>query len=689
MSKRIPWNEQEITLLFRAYECVTNGTEINTEAIELSKLLRELAVDRGILIDDTFRNINGIKMQLANVQHLFTDGKKGLSGASTYIREMYQKYQYKNDEYQRILKETIQLISEQKPVENAFFDYAKSRINLTPEKLREYLGIITAYCHLKQPLLGMTDLKEVRKIQQTVAEGKLLRYQYGERAQVIRKVSRLYYSFVKSYRKPKAKQTGETQSPDENLQIIKTQETSRLLNNRIIEIVTTGFPNGIRPSSIIDTNKLKRLYLSRFGEEITPEVELSSMLVQMGIRDGEKVYILTDVQKQSLKNLVLEIFARGYNVIYYSELLFHHTEILESCHLFEMSLMRIVFSSILPDITCKKEKILKTRDAEEIKDIEYAYGETPLMNYHQIKERCPYLTLEAIRLMLSRSDLFVWSSSETFAQVKTIILDENEIQEIRETVIPRVLETGYFSLNRLRLDDSCALNPNISVSAIRDAMFIRHMMNQCDRCGLVATPKGKKATTVQLLEAWCHEHEEFAIKELEEYERELTGRHAILSINIAYNNKIRVDHDHFVSDKYVQFNVAAIDHAISLFVVDRIIPITAITSFTSFPDVPGYAWNLYLVDSFLRRFSACFSIEGGPAQRSYVGAICQKEHAFETYEDRLAHAVIQDDVPLNENSVGRYLKDNKFILRRNEIVNRVLEKARYLREQRGDKSVWV
>ena len=70
MSKRIPWNEQEITLLFRAYECVTNGTEINTEAIELSKLLRELAVDRGILIDDTFRNINGIKMQLANVQHL-------------------------------------------------------------------------------------------------------------------------------------------------------------------------------------------------------------------------------------------------------------------------------------------------------------------------------------------------------------------------------------------------------------------------------------------------------------------------------------------------------------------------------------------------------------------------------------------------------------------------------------------
>ena len=85
MPIRIPWDRFEVALLFQAYEKIVKGADLNTEAVILSETLRRLAVQKGIIIDDTYRNVNGMKMQFGNVQYLFTNGKKGLSAASPLI----------------------------------------------------------------------------------------------------------------------------------------------------------------------------------------------------------------------------------------------------------------------------------------------------------------------------------------------------------------------------------------------------------------------------------------------------------------------------------------------------------------------------------------------------------------------------------------------------------------------------
>ena len=107
MPIRIKWDRYEVALLFSAYERVAEGSDINMEAAKLSETLRNLAVRRGVTIDDTYRNVNGMKMQLANVQYVFTDGKRGLSGASAKIRQMYELYRTNPEEYQDILEEAI------------------------------------------------------------------------------------------------------------------------------------------------------------------------------------------------------------------------------------------------------------------------------------------------------------------------------------------------------------------------------------------------------------------------------------------------------------------------------------------------------------------------------------------------------------------------------------------------------
>lgn len=204
MPIRIGWDRFEVALLFRAYEQVSSGFDLDKEAEKLSRTLRELGARRGVSVDETYRNVNGMKMQLANVQYLFTNGEKGLSGASAIIRQMFELYHSNNSEFRAILQEAIRMIGTfSSVIEEAFFEYAKGKTRLPSRILADYLKKIEGYCHLKQPLLGMTDINAVRNIQQKVAEGKLFKFRFGKDAQAMRDAMQLYYSFVKSYRKPK------------------------------------------------------------------------------------------------------------------------------------------------------------------------------------------------------------------------------------------------------------------------------------------------------------------------------------------------------------------------------------------------------------------------------------------------------------------------------------------------------
>ena len=998
MPTRIPWDRYEVALLISAYERVANGSEIGIEAERLSGILRALAIRRNLVIDETFRNTNGMKMQLGNVQYLFTSGRKGLSGASTLIRQMVELYQSKPSEFQTILKEAIRMTDQSRSVEDAFFAYAKGKTSISPALLDDYLKKASEYCHLRQSLLGLTDVLAVRDVQQKVANGKLLRFRYGKDAQRIREATQLYYYFIKTYKPENAakenKPTPELETTDKSVPqvttpateqdvtvqqdsipedafasgdigdisvlhspqpayivdqtpIVSVEEQEETIGDRdtqedkprsidaqgvpapvddtstsfdvfkqylvrergfaertagnywtslrmieayiqrhnlrfsllgadeaaaqsirdqlmarpdfvqvniqrhrqfsaalahyisflhqresivtagvhkqqgqrtIIETVfdvlrqagkpltiseiyqaivkddlypfgaqdpqsvvyskvstsckqtaqrikegkevliqsvidgkkcfqvmtatdaaihlghehpasddvandpnashgeesesidfpeqelsiappqlveqilrtaTTCFPNGIRPGSIIDINKLKRAYRTSYSEEIPGEIDITALLSASGLKSGEKVYFLTDAQKQNLSDLVNGIIAQGHRVLYYSELLSRHGELFESCHIYESPLMQTVFRSILPGTICKAEWLLADRDANEIDEITRAYGDDVVLNYQQVKKRCPYLTMDVIKWALSRSDRFVWSSPETFAQADLIQLDPSEVSVIVNDILPRIQTEGYYSLAQLPIEESCGMNPLVSASAVRDVVFNRYMANRYSRNGLIVKPHGARLSTYQLIEAWLKSQDQVTLTELEDYERELTGHHAVLGISAAGNTMVRIDHDHYVSDTSIHFEADDVDRAIALFAGDRIIPITAITSFTSFPDVPGYTWNLYLVESFLRRFSKRFSIDGGPAQMSYVGGICSKGRHFENYEDRLAHAVVQDGVALTEESIGRYLTERKYILRRSESVRKILDRARILNEQRGETGVRI
>ena len=103
---RIPWDLEEAVLLINYY--FEHGEIFyisNDEAREISKLLRCRAERLSIPVDEKFRNITGIKMQLACVHSVVTDGQHGMANAGKIFYDAYALYKENRCLFDKILKE--------------------------------------------------------------------------------------------------------------------------------------------------------------------------------------------------------------------------------------------------------------------------------------------------------------------------------------------------------------------------------------------------------------------------------------------------------------------------------------------------------------------------------------------------------------------------------------------------------
>ncbi len=144
--KRISWDKYESALLFKAYENIASGKNFMLEAVTLSNTLRQYAINRGIEIDDTYRNVNGMNFHLSQVQFLFTNGKKGLSSSSKSTREMYKLYHNNHNKYLSLLKEATRLSQAPTSVSND---------SSLDEKLSKHIAKIESYI-MQSDLKGYT-----------------------------------------------------------------------------------------------------------------------------------------------------------------------------------------------------------------------------------------------------------------------------------------------------------------------------------------------------------------------------------------------------------------------------------------------------------------------------------------------------------------------------------------------------
>lgn len=103
---KVKWELEEAVVLFDAY--FKNGGNLNLSEDtfgSLTDMYIKRAQDNGIIIDEKFRNLSGLKIQLACIHYVVTSGKEGMSNASKLFYDTYELYKNDAEKFQQILKE--------------------------------------------------------------------------------------------------------------------------------------------------------------------------------------------------------------------------------------------------------------------------------------------------------------------------------------------------------------------------------------------------------------------------------------------------------------------------------------------------------------------------------------------------------------------------------------------------------
>lgn len=224
---RVNWDQYEVAKLIEAYWEIQNNPASKHEVLKsLSDLLRLYGLSRGYEIDEKYRNYNGIALQVSYIEGIFSNGQRGLKGATALFSTMTTMYRDARSQYDAVVaeanrrmhvstdsiaisadnyvrKEALPMNHELISVEGLFFAYMEKRSRYSRNEAVALLKKAADYCKYDGSILGQTDVKVIRDIQQKIAAGLVLRFKYGKKeATQIRGIIDLYYAFVKSYRKP-------------------------------------------------------------------------------------------------------------------------------------------------------------------------------------------------------------------------------------------------------------------------------------------------------------------------------------------------------------------------------------------------------------------------------------------------------------------------------------------------------
>ena len=211
MALRIPWDIEEAVLMLDMLLKSIDGKLTRKEAIrQVSEKLRRRAVNRGITIDDIFRNENGITFQMSALEVAYTGRKTKLKQPTKLFVETVNLYRNHRELYEEILKEAENVV-EPKSVQDEFCSYLSMQMP-TFQLSDAYLMLsdIESFCLerkiLQNKLFETTDLEAIKRVVQTVDSNRVFRFTYKQNLKKMSTVIHAYYTFLKSYKPDEEKE---------------------------------------------------------------------------------------------------------------------------------------------------------------------------------------------------------------------------------------------------------------------------------------------------------------------------------------------------------------------------------------------------------------------------------------------------------------------------------------------------
>lgn len=701
MKRQPTWDKYEVALLVEAYLAIEKDNTKKMEILqELSSALRRKAINEGMDIDDTFRNLNGMQWQLGFIKCAFINSGYGSHRPSKMFREIVNMYLNDKEKFDELLAEAKQKSSQlenknqnilrnrdKKMRKERFFYWLEKEIS--SEQTRKNILVTLDECSKyavahKKTKLYIWDIENVELYENVIDslfKDKIFKLLHKDLAYALGKCAQIYVKFLC--------QDKEVVVIEKNIteQMISSNDETReeYVENRVIEIVGTRFAYGYRLGSPIEMMKL-RAYIKEANIEIMQsDEELELLIRKAGFITNGKVFVTSCDVKERLNDSLNGIFEQGTTVIYYESFIESNRDWLEKFHILSEEVLKELLVKTRRDLSYSKNFMSngekKTEELSVATEICRVWGKEIVLSVEKLAERLPYIPIEKVRFYLSMNRLFAWVSESVYTRVDTLVVTEKEEKDIIEYVSSECKEKGFASLSNIPLGDIVEQNYELSETAIITSVYNKYLVDDYFLNGKIVTKEKSEIDISMMLNQFCADKEECTLDEALEKVEELTGaRDRRIAYPVLYNTMVRINEQKFISDKAVNFDDAAIDEVIGTLIKDGFAAVKEITTFATFP-MCGQKWNHYLLESYCYRFSKKYTYRTNLFNGRNAGAIMEQTIDWD-YKELLSQAAARANVRLDEDAIGQFLFEAGYMAKSKfNWTADIAERAKQIREE--------
>lgn len=687
MTNRNPWDKFETALLIDTFWLIEHNPQKKQEYISiLSEKLRKKAINAGLEIDDKYRNINGIGMQLTSIAHAFYPERPSLT-SNKIFNDIVNLYKTDMPAFNAILHKAEKMVVENTiqaiPKGLSFKDWfaiAGKNSGYSYDLLIETLNDANLYLAKKTNTnISIFDINNPAQFSATLKSISSSKDYNRENPGALICLTTVtdYYKKYLFYRNDGNSINITSRSNNE-------KQLSEKNNIDIKNILQDKFKFGFKPGSYIDLLRFRK-----FAEEkqiIIPEkdADLINAINSAGETVGDKVFPINNNLQHELGDVINAITQAGVNVIYY-DVLFEEKRIwMENHFIVSADYLKELSKKFFTDYSFSKEFMStgfsKRTEKEAVTDeIKRVWGEDQTCSLDELRERLPYIPYENLCRVISGNINFSWVSEGIYFLVDKFIISPEEKNAILHYVELSCNTKGFASLSDVPLGDIVEQNYELPLSTIFSAIYNKVLFGKYFIKGKILTKDNSDLDAVTLLKNSIADVDVCSFDEMEEKVINLIGNtNRQIAFQVLYDCMIRVDNNNFVANKFVSFDVNEIDKVLSKIIKAHFCAIKDITSFALFP-VCGYQWNTFILESYCYRFSKKYCLHIHNFNSKNAGIIAEK--AFnKDYNEMLAIFLAGEKIELLPEIIGPYLFQTGYMAKRKYgKLDEIAERARTLR----------
>lgn len=448
---------------------------------------------------------------------------------------------------------------------------------------------------------------------------------------------------------------------------------------RLINIVEENFYNGIR-DDFIDTSKILRLFSYYYPNEIIFRESVVEIIHSNAIENKGRFYFIAPDTVETIQYFLDEILKKN-SLAYYTAIYRKHFDFFTRLHISSPDVLKKTLHCYdkrhfhFPEFCAINKTAYLDYEVEKI----FTRLQKPL-SLEDLIIKLPYVPAEKIAAALSDTKKYFLTQKRFYFLFDQLKFDVAEIDSVKNKLRCYIAENGDANIEDCDFSSTFSQNMGISEKDLQNIIYEKFLSHDFTKRGNKLFKKGTSdknntASIIAKFKKFLDTQDEIPAKKLFAAAQNF-GIDSSATLAIAHEKMIRTDKNFFVKDSLIKFDVAKVDAALADFVQDKIIPLRAVTSFTSFPPIKSYSWNLFLLESFLRKYSRQYIFNSPTFNSVNVGSIYPKFMKFADYLDVQTAVIIQEKIPLKKLRVESFLVEHGFRTNRiDSVTEKIIRKA--------------